>query len=715
MAVDQKIIDELSSAIVDGMIAASQNEVNKAQYDKSYRTSIYGVNQVFVSGVTSAQSAELIKTYAIPKSVASTSPTYYTVKLKDKFYCVKSPKKFSPYEEVMLYIPNNDWSRMYIDKVGADKASGGSVLDAVEIDGNEMYYNGETYYLQFGYGKRIMCVTHGDHYHICTSMNRDESLIEAATAVLSGLKDAWDCEFDLWVCEDEYNIYVSNFFGGNNMPVPCDVKVDDDDTITLKATSDKFVLNKGVHRIKVKFEDNAEPEISLSGISGWWSMQNNNPLYLKGYGAHVFVNNKFKKYFAEKTISGGNYVSKICFGENISVINSQLSSGSVSTWAEGAEYSVPPKVITINSSAYKYVWNDYVYIPKTCTGVGDAAFMYARLSEVEIAEDGDTLTFGGNCFYDSAPNSIVTMYLPGRVNCYAPFISGVGLQIVKLGSGISTTNGSLYNDYNKVNGSGFQPFDSSNYLPVYLILPKTLKTINAPIVPSSTPNLYIYYEGSESDWNAMSKASGWDRNIANKKIYYNSYPDHKLIEKLLKEANQNIKAGTGLTLDSGVMSLKQATNSVLGGIKVGNTLSINNDTGVLNVKSGDNIQLTKFDFSGWNGYVSGNTYDFSTTSLITAQIMYMYGHIDVPEGTDIIQHPFSLTILNHNNSNLSSHTYVTIYVGMSINETRTIDVSVQYIRTSKSFSVLVKPIDSTAFPPNITFTISSLYLITSEA
>ena len=159
---DKKISEQLGAAIFEAGKEIVGKKLSKAQYDKSYKTTIVGCNRYFTDDVPAETQAELIKKYNIPE--VSISGVYYTFRINGNWYVKSSNNDFKLYEEVVVRVPNGNWDNMFIE-VQRDTTNSGA-LSAVKIDGNKLWYNDEEYRLQFGNNKRIMCVTKGKLHYI---------------------------------------------------------------------------------------------------------------------------------------------------------------------------------------------------------------------------------------------------------------------------------------------------------------------------------------------------------------------------------------------------------------------------------------------------------------------------------------------------------------------------------------------------------------------
>lgn len=123
----------LAEQIIESAQQIAASQANKAPYDKSYKAVILGTNRKFTDDVTVEEQAELIQKFSIPESVADDEPSYYTIKINGAYYCKAQNGDFKLYEKVMVYIPNGEWSKMYIDRVGVVSSEGGGGSDPVVL------------------------------------------------------------------------------------------------------------------------------------------------------------------------------------------------------------------------------------------------------------------------------------------------------------------------------------------------------------------------------------------------------------------------------------------------------------------------------------------------------------------------------------------------------------------------------------------------------
>ena len=148
-------IQALANDIVNTIDSIATRRSDKASFDKSFYATILGVNRKFTDDITVEEQAELIQKFSIPESVADNEPSYYTIKINGAYYCKAQNGDFKLYEKVMAYIPNGEWSKMYIDRVGSGgggDSGGGSSIDipniikAVDAPGGEEPLSGDLWF-----------------------------------------------------------------------------------------------------------------------------------------------------------------------------------------------------------------------------------------------------------------------------------------------------------------------------------------------------------------------------------------------------------------------------------------------------------------------------------------------------------------------------------------------------------------------------------------
>lgn len=99
---------------------------NKAPNDKTYSATILGVNRKFTDDVTEDDITNKLAKFNIPETVGEGEDNYYTFKINGEYYCKQQTGNFKLYDEILVYMPNNNWSNMYFDYAdGVSHNSGG--------------------------------------------------------------------------------------------------------------------------------------------------------------------------------------------------------------------------------------------------------------------------------------------------------------------------------------------------------------------------------------------------------------------------------------------------------------------------------------------------------------------------------------------------------------------------------------------------------------
>ena len=99
----------------------------KTDCDKSFAVTILGVNQKFTGNVSAEDQTTLITKYSIPATIEEGDPNYYTIKIYGAYYVVIQTAYFMLYDKLMAYLPNGDWSQMYLDYRSGGKGDGEKV------------------------------------------------------------------------------------------------------------------------------------------------------------------------------------------------------------------------------------------------------------------------------------------------------------------------------------------------------------------------------------------------------------------------------------------------------------------------------------------------------------------------------------------------------------------------------------------------------------
>lgn len=121
----KNVFDNFGDIVTSNMGNVSKKYRDKAPNDKSYFVTILGVNQKFVDSVPAEKQNELKTKHHIPETVEEGESNYYTIQINGEFYCVQQEGSFLLYDKVMAYLPNGDWSRMYLDYQSSNFTSTG--------------------------------------------------------------------------------------------------------------------------------------------------------------------------------------------------------------------------------------------------------------------------------------------------------------------------------------------------------------------------------------------------------------------------------------------------------------------------------------------------------------------------------------------------------------------------------------------------------------
>ena len=132
---DKKISEQLGAAIFEAGKEIVGKKLSKAQYDKSYKTTIVGCNRYFTDDVPAETQAELIKKYNIPE--VSVSGVYYTFRINGNWYVKSSNNDFKLYEEVVVRVPNGNWDNMFIEVQRDTVSEGGGTVGVGKNVGND--------------------------------------------------------------------------------------------------------------------------------------------------------------------------------------------------------------------------------------------------------------------------------------------------------------------------------------------------------------------------------------------------------------------------------------------------------------------------------------------------------------------------------------------------------------------------------------------------
>lgn len=465
--------DEEAEGIITVDNPLASVEIAEYVWHKLGNLSYYGGN-LSIRGTGVIECGDLFEVNNFKNPDSSDS---YTMCITDMAYSINRNTGFI---ETLTSKRNITSAKASSVKQGGKSPGTSSILSAVSFEKNRLYYNGETYHLQFGHNKRIMCVTKGDKYALINSPDYTGSRIEAATAVMNGLTEDWDLEFD---CDDpNYNIsYIYSGYSGE----------------------EKREHKNG--RLKVKLTGSIPDTVQL--------YFNNNDLCetKRETGNYIHIGSRFKNIGVYCNL----YAEHITFGENIKSINKGWSGSIWNTSSQvinGHQHGIPPFVESIGAPTFLYSGSGYIYIPESCVSIEGEAFRNNSASEIEIEEKGESLTLSGKAFYkDGAEggSSIAEIVkIPPRVSkADTESFSGCGAKALVFGEGCQHAVQSFIGNINSTKHALIKD------IPFYIFIPSTVTYIGSVLVSyaSNYPRkVFIIYEGSESQWNSINKASNWN-------------------------------------------------------------------------------------------------------------------------------------------------------------------------------------------------------------
>ena len=108
--------------ILKAISQISNKRVEQASFDKSYFVTVLGVNSKFTTDISDEDKQSLIAKYSIPEKVENGESNCYTIRINGAYYVIRQKGGFKLYDKVMVYIPNGDWSRMYLDYPSTDNS-----------------------------------------------------------------------------------------------------------------------------------------------------------------------------------------------------------------------------------------------------------------------------------------------------------------------------------------------------------------------------------------------------------------------------------------------------------------------------------------------------------------------------------------------------------------------------------------------------------------
>lgn len=447
---------------------------------------------------------------------------------------------------------------------GTERKSESDVLGQIKFTTGKAYYGGEEYILQRGNNRRIIAVSKDDKCSIIdTSFDATEATAEvtAATAILKGLDSKATAEATFNVTQGE-NIRL--FFSLNSTEgAVVDWGDGTTEAVTNYNVSHTYAVSGTVTQ-KV-----TAPKAARATIAG---ESRENVLYIGGEITQV-------------TNSHG-YTKMVIWGNKIQ----QFSRGG---WGSSIKYkcdmAFPPGAASLYGSWGNNV--NYCYIPAACTTL--SSLQSDTFENIEIEASGGELTPSGYYLFGSGGNYIGkimnSISLPARVKIsdksHLELASGRALRYMRFESGHTTIPSSFMYTANKNNGTNV-------YSKIYVYIPKTITSIGNSAFASP---VHFVYEGTYTEWNAITKDDGFVTNGGIFELSCKNAPSdggmrYENFESDIKNAGvtSEINAGNGIEIDSnsntisvaleddgglsfasGKLRARAASNNVLGMVKRG--------------------------------------------------------------------------------------------------------------------------------------------------
>ena len=518
----ESLCEELGKEILNLSEDIAKKKIDKAQYDKSYNAVILGVNQNFVDDVPEKEKTELISKHSIPKT--ADNGKYYAFKINGVYYVKKSNTDFKLYEDVVIRVPNGNWNNMFIEVQRDTVGSSGEPTPTfdfgkVSFDKNRLYYNGETYHLQFGINKRIMCVTKGNKYALINSYDYTESRIEAATAVMNGLTEDWDLEFDLFSNQCDIS-WVIDYSGT--------VKCDWGDGIINNEKNHSY-STKDKYTVKIKLLSGVEGEITRIGTFVTWDVSENILFRKQGVGQRFYIGGSIKNI----SFNGWqNTVNCVSFGESVKSIRGSRPPYDARL-NKPYELGIPPFIEYIGEWSYIYNASDYLYIPESCTEIGRLAFYYNGAREIEIESNGGQLNLGNGAFYMSYNEyggfgtDVVRFPARAKINSKTGenIFENNGLGALYIENGVTDIDYKICYGADK---GGFSNLNSNK--PYFIFIPKSVENIGWGLVSTARPT-YIICSGK---WSDIIKDEGWNQSPTENNVHIMSNSSfYSLADKII--------------------------------------------------------------------------------------------------------------------------------------------------------------------------------------
>ncbi len=627
-------INTLGHRFSNSFMNYCKNQTDKAQYDKSYICTILGVNRDFTDDVSNEEQEKLVKDFAIPE--VKGKENYYTVNINGVYHCIKSENNFKLYQSVRVIVPRGDWSSLYIEGAyKAEKANTPLKQGEIRFTAGRLYIGDEEYRLQRGSGRRIIAVTQGKKCTQIYSKTEAESEAAAVAAVMRGLDEPWDIEFDKYVGGDGWSYKII----GQEVRLAeySTIEIDwGDDSETFKGTAEAGIPyhtyeKQGVYRVRIKTDAK-----EVLGINpGRWADLKDVDQKRFNEGVSVYIGGGIEA--ADDTNGYSQGIGRLTWGESVKYV-SRFQFIANGLQKDRLDISLPPFFVgafkngeKLEHVIFTYAHLDYLYIPASCTYISHHGFQGCSFSQLEIEPEGEPLEIGGWAFWGSSSSStsvphseIRALDIPARVsfgygNTFGDYFADCGVRVIRLQNGVTSIPKNCFYDCNTSDGFivGDSPVALRGSHPLYVFIPKTVTSIEQMAFGDA---VNILYEGNESEWETIEKDPIWcDGRESECKIEYcnGNLERYGAFDFLVANLRDVYSGGEGISVSGdGTISVKPALPSTyeLGGvIPRSDGFDYDPDTGVLKlkiaskdkpgiIKIGKGIQITTDPQTGKGGY-----------------------------------------------------------------------------------------------------------------
>ncbi len=234
---------------------------------------------------------------------------------------------------------------------------------------------------------------------------------------------------------------------------------------------------------------------------------------------------------------------------------------------------------------------DYLYIPASCTNICQNAMIYNGLRQIEIDSDGTELTIApyalarGADEYSSVFQELKMVSIPKRVRLTPYVFQYCGIHVIRFEDGTETLYSSSFYYANQTGGFtvGETPIIENGAHPLFVFIPKSVKNIESNVFSSA---VNIIYEGSESEWNAISFSGSFcssKDSLCEFKYCDSRSAYYETFDFILNELSSHYSGGDGIDITSDKISLKPAGTDTIGGVIPGKGLTYNPGTGHLDL------------------------------------------------------------------------------------------------------------------------------------